>query len=270
MDISTFMRHDVQREQLFRSVWDEQLPKVFADVGRYYDKGNAFASLGLCAWWSDQFTRNITLPDDAAVLDVCSGTHEVARRLLRHKPRVSVFTVDRSPEMTEEGQRLAKRAALSIKASIADARTLPFGDGVFDAVTLQFATRHLRVVDVFGEIYRVLKPGGTFYHNDMLRPRLRLLERPYLWYLQLSLHATALLFGSTKDSRSCVRYFTESIRTYLRPHEMTGLLHAVGFEDVHHRSFLTGVLCYHVARKPIGQAKSGASATADLAQASKN
>lgn len=270
MDISIFMRHDVQREQRFRPVWDEQLPKVFADVPRYYDKGNAFASLGLCAWWSDQFTRNITLPDNAVVLDVCSGTHEVARRLLRHKPRVSVFTIDRSPEMTREGQRLANGSALSIKAAIADARTLPFGDAMFDAVTLQFATRHLRVVDVFGEVYRVLKPGGTFYHNDMLRPRFGLIEKPYLWYLQLSLHATALLFGSTKDSRDCVKYFTESIRTYLRPDEMTGLLNAVGFEGVHYRSFLTGVLCYHVARKPLGQAKIRASATADLAQGSKN
>jgi demethylmenaquinone methyltransferase / 2-methoxy-6-polyprenyl-1,4-benzoquinol methylase len=250
MHISVFMRQDEQREQLFGTIWHELIPKVFADVPKYYDKGNAIASLGLCAWWSDRFAKTIAVPDDAVVLDVCSGTHEVARRLLRYRPKVQVFSVDRSAEMTREGQSLAKESGLAINAAIANAHVLPYGDATFDAVTLQFATRHLRVVEVFKEIHRVLKPGGVFYHSDMLRPRWRIIERPYLWYLHLSLRLTAVLFGSTKESRRCVKYFTESIRTYLKPDEMAHLMRAVGFESVRSQSFLTGVLCCHTARRP--------------------
>ncbi len=253
MRISAFVRHDKQREHLFGTIWHELIPKVFADVPRYYDKGNAVASLGLCAWWSDRFAKEIAVPDEAAVLDVCSGTHGAVRRLLAYKPKISVFAVDRSPEMTREGQRLAKEAGLSIRAAIADAHLLPYGDAMFDAVTLQFATRHLRVVEVFREIHRVLKPGGVFYHSDMLRPRLGIIERPYLLYLYSALYMTAVLFGSTNDSKRCVKYFTESIRYYLKPDEMADLLRAVGFEDVRYRSFLTGVLCCHIARKPTGR-----------------
>jgi demethylmenaquinone methyltransferase/2-methoxy-6-polyprenyl-1,4-benzoquinol methylase len=250
MNVSVFVRHDKQRQQLFGPIWSDLIPKVFADVPEYYDKGNALASLGLCGWWSNRFAREITVMDEAVVLDVCSGTHDVARRLLGHNPKVRVFAVDRSPEMTRKGQSLAKESGLSINAAIADAHVLPYVDATFDAVTLQFATRHLRVVEVFREIHRVLKPGGVFHHNDMLRPRLRIIEKPYLWYLHLSLHMTAILFGSKNESKRCVNYFTESIRNYLKPDEMANLLQALGFEDVRHRSFLTGVLSYHIARKP--------------------
>jgi len=253
MRISSFVRHDKQREHLFGTIWDELIPKVFADVPSYYDKGNAVASLGLCAWWSDRFAKEIAVHDEAAVLDVCSGTHDAVRRLLVYKPKVTVFAADQSPEMTREGQRLAKEAGLSIRPAIADAHLLPYGDATFDAVTLQFATRHLRVVEVFKEIHRVLKPGGVFYHSDMLRPSLGIIERPYLCYLRSALYTTAVLFGSTNDSKRCVKYFTESIRHYLKPDEMAYLLRAVGFEDVRYRSFLTGVLCRHIARKPIGR-----------------
>lgn len=253
MRISAYVRHDEQREHRFGAIWDDLIPKVFADVPKYYDKGNAVASLGLCAWWSDRFAREITVPDGAMVLDVCSGTHDAVRRLLVYKPKVSVFAVDQSPEMTREGQRLAKKAGLSIKPAIADAHVLPYGDATFDAVTLQFATRHLRVVEVFKEIHRVLKPGGVFYHSDMLRPRLGIIETPYLCYLRSALNLTAALFGSTTDSKRCVTYFTELIRHYFTPDEMADLLRAVGFEEVRYRSFLTGVLCCHIARKPTGR-----------------
>jgi demethylmenaquinone methyltransferase/2-methoxy-6-polyprenyl-1,4-benzoquinol methylase len=250
MNISVFVRHDEQRQQLFGTVWHELIPKVFADVPKYYDKGNALASLGLCSWWSDRFAKKVAVRDEAVVLDVCSGTHDVARRLLGYKPRVLVFAVDQSSEMTRQGQSLAKESGLSINAAIANAHVLPYGDATFDAVTLQFATRHLRVVEVFKEIHRVLKPGGVFYHSDMLRPRLKIIEKPYLWYLHLSLHVTAVLFGSTKESKRCVKYFIESIRNYLKPDEMADLLRAVGFEGVRYQSFLTGVLCCHIARRP--------------------
>lgn len=249
MAIEKFVVHDEKRTQLFGDVWRDLIPKVFADVPKYYDRGNALASLGLCARWSERFVGEIAVAEDAVVLDVCSGTHEVARRLLRHKPGITMYAVDRSPEMTREGQRLAQASGLSINATIADVHTLPYDDAMFDAVTLQFATRHLRVAAVFKEIHRVLKPGGVFYHSDMLRPRSRVIEKPYLGYLHVFLNLTATLFGSTEESRRCVEYFTESIRTYFTPDEIADLLREVGFENIKHRSFLTGVLSRHVAQK---------------------
>jgi len=192
----------------------------------------------------------IELPVGAKVLDVCSGTHDIPLRMMQRNPSLKVFALDSSPHMLAEGQRRVGEYALTIDARVGDAHQLPFEDGTFDAVTMQFATRHLRVAEVFSEIYRVLKPGGTFYHNDMLRPATRIVEEPYLAYLKASVWLTARLFGSSRESRQCIGYFADVVRHYYKPEEMSELLREIGFTDVHHRDFLTGVLSFHIAQNP--------------------
>jgi demethylmenaquinone methyltransferase/2-methoxy-6-polyprenyl-1,4-benzoquinol methylase len=158
--------------------------------------------------------------------------------------------------MTAEGQRRARERNLTIRAQICDAHALPFPDNSFDVVTLQLASRHLEVIRAFEEIYRVLKPGGIFCHNDMLRPASRIVEVPYLVYLRLSVWFTAKLFSSSVKSLSCVGYFANAIRHFYTPPELAELLEGVGFIRTESRSFLRGVLCYHISQKPPRQRKS--------------
>jgi demethylmenaquinone methyltransferase/2-methoxy-6-polyprenyl-1,4-benzoquinol methylase len=240
------------RSHLFGEVWQNLIPEVFRDVPTYYDRGNAVASLGSCAWWSNTFANAIYqhLPRGAKVLDVCSGTHDIPLRLLTLDPTLEIHTVDGSPHMTAEGQHRARERNLTIYARVCDAHALPFPDNSFDAVTLQFASRHLEVVRTFKEIHRVLKPGGIFCHNDMLRPASRIIEIPYLVYLRFSVWFTALLFGSSVESKKCVRYFANAIRHFYRPQELSELLDGIGFVEVENRSFLTGAMAYHISCKP--------------------
>ena len=237
------------RSKLFSETWKDLIPKVFEDVPTYYDKGNAVASLGLCSWWSNRFVAAMDIPKGATVLDVCSGTHDVPLRLLRRDPSLKIYAVDRSSEMLAEGGRRAKELGFSITSQVSDAHTLPFKDATFDTVTLQFATRHLKVTDVFREIFRVLKPGGVFYHDDMLRPASKIIEGPYLLYLRASVYLTAALFGSSPESRKCVGYFADAIHNFYTQGEMDELLKEIGFTDIKHKSFLTGALSFHIARK---------------------
>ena len=78
------LRKEDLRSHLFGDVWRKLIPEVFRDVPTYYDRGNAVASLGSCAWWSNTFAAAIKryLPHGAKVLDVCSGTHDIPLRLL--------------------------------------------------------------------------------------------------------------------------------------------------------------------------------------------
>jgi demethylmenaquinone methyltransferase/2-methoxy-6-polyprenyl-1,4-benzoquinol methylase len=247
-----FLQKEHLRSHLFGEVWRTLIPEVFRDVPTYYDQGNAVASLGSCSRWSATFARAIHkhLPHGANVLDVCSGTHDIPLRLLALDPTLEVHAVDGSTHMTAEGQRRARERNLTIHARVCDAHVLPFPDNSFDAVTLQFASRHLEVVKSFREIYRVLKPGGIFCHNDMLRPASRIVEMPYLAYLRFSVWFTALLFGSSAESRKCVGYFAKAIRHFYMPRELSELLGGLGFDNIESRNFLTGVMSYHIARKP--------------------
>ena len=250
------------RSNLFGETWRTLIPEVFRDVPTYYDKGNAVASLGSCSRWSTKFAAAVhrCLPPGSTVLDVCSGTHDIPLRLLAIDPTLEIHTVDSSVDMTAEGQRRARERNQAIHARVCDAHALPFADNSFDAVTLQFASRHLEIIRVFREIYRVLKPGGIFCHNDMLRPALRTVEVPYLIYLRFSVWFTAKLFGSSVNSIKCVSYFANAIRHFYTPSELDELLKGVGFVGIESRSFITGVMSYHISRKPsfeVSTAKSG-------------
>ena len=105
------------RSHLFGDTWRDLIPEVFRDVPTYYDKGNAVASLGSCARWSNTFATAINerLPRGAKVLDVCSGTHDIPLRLLAFDPTLHIQTVDGSVHMTDEGcELLAKTIAARV------------------------------------------------------------------------------------------------------------------------------------------------------------
>jgi demethylmenaquinone methyltransferase / 2-methoxy-6-polyprenyl-1,4-benzoquinol methylase len=253
MSISAdLLKKEDLRSHLFGETWRTLIPEVFRDVPTYYDKGNAVASLGNCSRWSTTFVTAIHrhLPHGANVLDVCSGTHDIPLRLFAIDPTLEFHTVDGSMHMTAEGQRRARERNLAIHAHVCDAHELPFADNSFDAVTIQFASRHLEIIRAFKEIYRVLKPGGIFCHNDMLRPASRVVEVPYLAYLRFSVWFTAKLFGSSAESMKCVGYFANAIRYFYTPLELAELLKGVGFVGIESRSFLTGIMSYHISRKP--------------------
>jgi len=240
------------RSRLFGDTWRTLIPEVFRDVATYYDEGNAVASLGNCSRWSNTFATAIHrhLPRGAKVLDVCSGTHDIPLRLLAIDPTLEIHAVDGSVHMTTEGQRRASERHLAIHARVCDAHVLPFADNSFDAVTLQFASRHLEIIKAFEEIYRVLKPGGIFCHNDMLRPESKVVELPYLAYLRFSVWLTAKIFRSSDECMKCVGYFANAIRYFYTPRELAELLEGTGFVGIESRNFLTGVMSYHISHKP--------------------
>jgi demethylmenaquinone methyltransferase/2-methoxy-6-polyprenyl-1,4-benzoquinol methylase len=152
--------------------------------------------------------------------------------------------------MQEVGRQRAAREGFHIESTIGDVHKLPFPDNHFDVVTLQWASRHLRIMDVAREVHRVLKPGGHFYHCDMLRPGNRTVERMYYAYLRVSLSATAVLFRSGITARNCKKYFIDTLSLFYSVDEFTQLLQHVGFEDVRAKGLLLGMIGFHRARKP--------------------
>jgi demethylmenaquinone methyltransferase/2-methoxy-6-polyprenyl-1,4-benzoquinol methylase len=152
--------------------------------------------------------------------------------------------------MQEAGQRRARRYGVRIESVIHDVHQLPFADASFDVVTLQAASRHLQLDKVLPEILRVLKNGGNFYHCDMLKPSAPAVEFLYLRFLRLSVAWTALAFGSTQESRTCVNYFGDAIMNFYTPEELSAVLRLVGFVNVRcEKSIWGGMVAYHRAQR---------------------
>ena len=184
------------------------------------------------------------------MLDVCAGTNAVGIALLKREPRLEVHAMDRSAEMQEVGARRAAALGFKIHSVIGDVHKLSFPDNYFDVVTLQWASRHLRVRQVFSEIRRVLKPGGRFYHCDMLRPANPVVELAYYTYLRFCLNFTALVFGSGRSAHGLKKYFIHALEMFYSADELSLVLRDCGFERVGAKTVLAGMIGFHRAAKP--------------------
>jgi len=246
-ELDKFCGREIARAKAFENIWSNEINEVFADVAFYYDRVNRAASLGMIDWFRKSFVSTIELQPQQRVLDVCAGTNAVGIALLKKQPGVQVFAVDRSLEMQSVGQEQAKAHGFNIDSTITDVHTLPFPDNHFDVVTLQFASRHLRLIEVIKEVKRVLKPGGHFYHSDMLRPGNKIVEKAYFAYLTACVSVVAWLFKSNHYSLGCKKYFVDALKMFYSPEEMTQLLFDQGFTSVSSKSLLGGVVGSHKA-----------------------
>lgn len=239
------------REKRFSDVWDNDLNDVFADVAPYYDRANDIAALGMWRYFRRRFMSTIELQAGQRVLDVCAGTNAVGIALLLREPSLEVHAMDRSAHMQAVGKQRAAEHGFVISSTIGDVTRLPYPDNHFDLVTLQFASRHLKVREVFGEILRVLKPGGRFHHSDMLRPSNPLVKHLYYTYLRACLTFTSLLVGSGPAALKCKQYFIDALELFYSPEELSIVLRETGYEDVTLHTVFHGMLGFHRAAKPL-------------------
>ena len=239
-----------ERKKQFGFVWAHHLNDAFADIAPYYDRGNQIASLGLWQSFLRGFMQTIEVRADEKVLDICAGTHAVGIALLHREPTLEVYGLDRSAEMLEVGRKNAATNGLKIHGLVGDAHQLPFPDKHFDVVTLQFASRHLRVGEVFGEVLRVLKPGGRFHHCDMLRPANPLIRGLYFSYLKACLTFTSVLVGSGPDATRFKQYFVDALELFYTPVELAALMREYEFDQVAHQEVFEGIIGFHRGTRP--------------------
>ena len=243
------------REERLGDVWSNELNDVFADVAPYYDRANNIAALGQFGNFLRRFMQLVDLQPKQKVLDVCAGTNAIGIALLQREPTLDVHAMDRSVAMQTVGQQRAAAQGFQIKSTIGDVHTLPFPDNHFDIVTLQFASRHLRVREVFTEILRVLKPGGHFHHSDMLRPRNPIVKKLYYTYLRSCLGLTGLIVGSGPAAAKAKQYFLDALELFYTAEELSILLRELGYVDVKVDTVFHGMLGFHRAVKPLQAAQ---------------
>ena len=215
---------------------------MFTQIAKRYDLMNRLMTGGQDVRWRRQVIQLARLNQNSHLLDLGTGTGDLAREALAQFPRAEVIAADFTLEMMRVGQR---RGVLNF--SSADALHLPFSAFSFDAVISGFLMRN--VIDLqqaLKEQYRVLKNGGRIVILDTTRPRKNILS-PLIWlHMNLIIPALGGLLTGTKEA---YQYLPETTEGFLTAEEMASRMAAVGFTKVKYQRFMFGTIAIHWAEK---------------------
>jgi demethylmenaquinone methyltransferase/2-methoxy-6-polyprenyl-1,4-benzoquinol methylase len=215
---------------------------IFNSITPHYDLLNHLLSAGRDIYWRS-FTAKRIPYNSRKILDLATGTGDLAIALARRYPNVRIFGADFVLKMMELAKIKARRKKVAerIFFSAGDANMIPFPDSTFDAVTIAFGLRNIN--DKFralNEMRRVLKPGGKVLVLEMTLPRKGPLRLFFKFYLK---NVIPLMGGLISGNWEAYRYLPASIQNFLAPQEMTALFQSVRLVFI--SSFpLTGGITY--------------------------
>ena len=229
------------------------LQKMFDRVPSRYDFLNRLLTFRLDEYWRDRAVRRIMDEKPGRVMDLGTGTGDMAVRIARKSPGVQVTGYDFSAPMLEVARRKAGRYHLdNVQFVEGDAASMPFDDNSFDVVGISFAFRNITFKNPYTgqylkETLRCLKPGGKFVIVETSQPRnlvVRKIFHAYFHYL------VSGLGGRISGARGAYHYLAYSARHFYTREELTRLLEDHGFAGTEHRPMLLGASAITIATKP--------------------
>ena len=223
---------------------------MFDAIAHRYDRLNHLLSLGLDRRWRRQAVDALDLPPASRVLDVCTGTGDLAMTASRHRSRPqAVLGVDFAAEMLALGRGKLEAAGLrTVQLVQGDACRLPCPTASVDAVTVGFGIRNVAdSAAASAEMFRVLKPGGRLAILEFGEPTLPLLRSLYLWYFRGVLPRMGRMLSKHTEAYA---YLPASVSAFLTPDAFALLLRTSGFSEVTVDRLTCGVVYLYVGRKP--------------------
>jgi len=219
---------------------------VFARIAPRYDLMNRVMTAGMDRRWRRFVVRQAALPRQGRLLDIATGTGDIAFEALSQVEGVTAIGADFVPSMMVIGQR--RPQGNQIRWIAADALNLPLADSSVHAVTHGFLVRN--VIDIeqaFAEQWRVLKPGGRVVCLDTTPPPANLLRPFLLFYLTKVIPLIGMLLTG---HRRAYTYLPNSTIGFKTPEALSQIMRDAGFVDVSYRPFMFNTIAVHWGVKP--------------------
>ncbi len=224
-----------------------QVQTMFNAIAGRYDLLNAVLSAGVDRRWRAEATRLAFEKGATRVLDVATGTADLAISLKRYKPAAEVIGVDFAEGMLELGRRKVAKRGLSVRLEQGDGLNLPYPDASFDTLTIAYGLRNFADYQRgLGEFYRVLRPGGRLVVLEFPPPPKGPFGRLFRFYF---LQVVPLIGGLLSGRRSAYRYLPDSVLQFPTPPTLARMMQRAGFDRVRYKLQTFGVSALHVADK---------------------
>ena len=216
--------------------------QMFGAIARRYDLANHTLSCGIDFYWRKRAANTVASWRPGKIVDLATGTGDLALALQKKLPEAQVTGVDFLPEMLELAQRKGVRQTI-----LADAMKLPFPDASFDCVTIAFGLRNMENWrDALAEMSRVLRRDGHLLVLEFSLPTSAIVRTIYRFYL----HRCLPLLGSFLTGRkSAYDYLGDSIEEFPSGRAMLDLIEASGFRHATLQPLSCGIASIYTAQK---------------------
>lgn len=221
---------------------------MFDNISKDYDGLNRVISFGIDVKWRKRVVKLLTAKNPQSILDIATGTGDLAIALKKTGAQ-KIVGLDISPGMLAIGRKkvLEKNLDSTIEMVIGDSEQLQFENASFDAVTVAFGVRNFEDLEKgLGEIYRVLKPGGTLAILETSVPTQFPFKQGYFFYSRYILPLIGKLFSR---DRSAYNYLSESAAVFPHGKAFNNILEKIGFIAIENKPQTLGVATIYLASK---------------------
>lgn len=212
---------------------------MFDRIARRYDLLNSLMSFGMDRLWRRRLVAALNVSGKAHVLDVATGTADVALSICKRNPGAEVVGLDPSAEMLGVAQNKAQRAGLGLRLTlvVGDAQALPFQTGQFGAACISFGIRNVpNRLQGLREMVRVVKPGGRVAVLELAEPRDGLLAAAARFHV----HQVVPRLGAWLSGAPEYAYLQRSIAAFPPAPEFAALMEEAGLRSVRLRAMSFG------------------------------
>lgn len=230
---------------------------MFGEIAERYDLMNHLLSGGVDVYWRARTIRQVAPEGDAPILDVCTGTGDLALAYWkRGAGRIAVTGSDFTPEMLDLARQKVERTAKSLPVDAAgiefiqaDTQQLPFESDTYQIVSVAFGLRN--VTDTrrgLDEMIRVCQPGGRVAILEFSQPTQPLLGAGYRWYFKNVLPRIGQFFA--RNRQAAYHYLPQSVSEFPCGADLAAILEERGLVEVTWTPLTFGIATLYVGRKP--------------------
>jgi len=226
----------------------EEIRTMFNNIAPTYDFLNHALSINIDKIWRRRAINSLKSIDPNKILDVASGTGDLAIAAMRLNPK-KIIGVDISEEMLKVGEAKMEKKGLSdiISMQVADSESLPFEDNDFDAVMVAFGVRNFEHPEKgVEEMFRVLRPGGKLVVLEFTNPTGSLINGLYQLYFRKVLPLVGKIIS--KDF-SAYKYLPQSVAAFPQREEFVEIMKKSGFKSASFQQLTFGIASLYIGVK---------------------
>ena len=222
---------------------------MFDRISPKYDALNHMLSLNIDKVWRKKTAKIVSKTQPKAILDLATGTADLAIALAKHSPQAHIIGLDISEKMLEIGKEKVKLQNLEnqIELHHGDAASLPFEDARFDAVTVAFGVRNFEDLDKgLSEMHRVLKTNGQAVILEFSLPERFPIKQLYNFYFK---HLLPNIGKWVSKDGNAYSYLPHSVEKFPKPSDFCNILGSFGLKNCQIKPLSFGIATLYVANK---------------------